>query len=141
VAIALVDGTLNQIIAQLRRLPDVLAVIIARRDGLVIASNLSRRSNPKKVAAMAASIVGTSEMAVGELEQGTFREVMVESDEGTVLGIGAGEEAILIALVRKDANVGLVLLNLERSANEIREFLDSTDGRDFLDGSTRRTDG
>jgi hypothetical protein len=125
---------LDEVLAQLRRLSEVLAVIVAQRDGLVIASNSSRRLEPRKLAAMAASIVGTSEMAVSELEQGAFREVMVESDDGSVLGVGAGEEAILIALVRRDANVGLVLLSLKRSAKEIEGFLSTDEGKEILRG-------
>jgi predicted regulator of Ras-like GTPase activity (Roadblock/LC7/MglB family) len=134
VAVATTRGTLDEELAQLRRLSEVMAVIIAQRDGLVIASNSSRRLEPRKLAAMAASIVGTSEMAVSELEQGAFKEVMVESDDGTVLGVGAGEEAILIALVRQDANVGLVLLSLKKSAKEIEEFLSTGEGKELLRG-------
>ena len=111
-----------------------MAVIVAQRDGLVIAANSSRRLEPRKLAAMAASIVGTSEMAVSELEQGAFREVIVQSDDGTVLGVGAGEEAILIALVKRDANVGLVLLSLKRSAKEIEGFLSTEEGTEILRG-------
>lgn len=133
-AVATARGTLDEVLAQLRRLSEVLAVIVAQRDGLVIASNSSRRLEPRKLAAMAASIVGTSEMAVSELEQGAFREVMVESDDGSVLGVGAGEEAILIALVRRDANVGLVLLSLKRSAKEIEGFLSTDEGKEILRG-------
>jgi len=134
VAVATTRGTLDEVLAQLRRLSEVSTVIVAQRDGLVIASNSSRRLEPRKLAAMAASIVGTSEMAVSELEQGAFREVMVESDDGTVLGVGAGEEAILIALVRRDANVGLVLLSLKRSAKEIEGFLSTEEGTEILRG-------
>lgn len=133
-AVATTRGTLDEVLAQLRRLSEVSTVIVAQRDGLVIASNSSRRLEPRKLAAMAASIVGTSEMAVSELEQGAFREVMVESDDGTVLGVGAGEEAILIALVRRDANVGLVLLSLKRSAKEIEGFLSTEEGTEILRG-------
>lgn len=132
--VATARGTLDEALAQLRRLSEVLAVIVAQRDGLVIAANSSRRLEPRKLAAMAASIVGTSEMAVSELEQGAFREVIVQSDDGTVLGVGAGEEAILIALVKRDANVGLVLLSLKRSAKEIEGFLSTEGGKEILRG-------
>lgn len=132
-AVATPRGTLDEALAQLRRLSEVLAVIVAQRDGLVIASNSSRRLEPRKLAAMAASIIGTSETAVSELEQGAFREVMVQSDDGTVLGVGAGEEAILIALVGRDANVGLVSLSLKRSAKEIEKFLSTAGGKELLE--------
>ncbi len=81
---------------------------------------------------MAASIIGTSEMAVGEMEQGGFREVIVESDEGTVLGIGAGEEAILVVLVRRDANLGLILLNMKKCAAGLKDFFESDEGTGML---------
>ncbi len=132
-----VFDTLGDVMSQLRRLPDVLAVITARRDGVVLASNVSRNSDTRKVASMGASIVGTSEMAVGELHQGGFRVVMVESDEGIVVGVGAGEEAILIALIKGYSNIGLTLLNMKESAKKIQESLDSPEGGEALEALAR----
>jgi len=107
----------------LRRLGDIVAIAIARRDGLIIAHDLPPGVDPKKTAAMSAAIVGTSEMAGRELGQGKFLQVIVDSDEGKILSTGAGEEALLVTLVRPEANMGLVLLGVERAAQRIAVLL------------------
>lgn len=108
---------------ELSRISDIKAAAVVRRDGLVITHTLPENVDPKGVAAMAAAIVGTSEMATSELAQGHFSRVLVESDEGKLISTGAGEEAILVALVYKDANLGLVLMALERAARRVDELL------------------
>src|SRR5438445_156784 len=114
---------LQAILAELRRLPAVLGATIARRDGILIAHALPKTMDPKKIAAMAAAIVGTSEMATIQLAQGRFVRAIIESDEGKLLSLGAGEEALLVALVYDDANLGLVLLAMERAAKQVEKIL------------------
>lgn len=108
---------------ELRRLNDIVAVAIARRDGLIIAHDLPGDVDPKKVAAMSAAIVGTSEMAARELWHGKFLQSIVDTDFGKMLSTGAGDEALLVTLVRPDANMGLVLLTVERAARKIQRIL------------------
>jgi|SRR5437667_287010 len=114
---------LQSVLAELRRLPGILGVTIARRDGILIAHSLPKAMDPKKIAAMAAAIVGTSEMATIQLAQGRFVRAIVESDHGKLLSLGAGEEALLVALVYDDANLGLVLMALERAAKQVERIL------------------
>ncbi len=115
---------LQAVLAELRRVPEILAVAIARRDGLIIAHALPKSMHPKKIAAMAAAIVGTSEMAAVEIGQGSFLQSIVDSRNGKMLATGAGEEAILITMVRSDANMGLVLLSVDRAVREIAQIID-----------------
>src|SRR5437870_3273938 len=121
----LADGAarLQTVLAELRRLPGILGVTIARRDGILIAHSLPKNMDPKKIAAMAAAIVGTSEMATIQLSQGRFVRGIVESDHGKLLSLGAGEEALLVALVYDDANLGLVLMAMERAAKQVERIM------------------
>ncbi len=118
-----IRGQIEDAMVELRRLPDIIAVAIARRDGMIIAHDLPREVDPKKVAAMSAAIVGTSEMAARELGQGKFLQAIVDSDFGKMLSTGAGEEALLVTLVRPEANMGLILLSVERAARRIQGIL------------------
>jgi uncharacterized protein len=112
------------ILQELRRIPDVLAVALARRDGLLIAHVLPKSMDPKRIAAMAASIVGTSEMAASEMGLGQFFQSIVDSDRGKMLATGAGEEGILVTIVRTDANMGLVLLSVGKAVQAISDLLE-----------------
>ena len=112
-------------LAELRRVPDILGATIARRDGILIASALAKSMDPRKIAAMAAAIVGTSEMAATEMGLGVFNQSIVDTHIGKLLATGAGEEAILITMVRNDANMGLVLLSVDRAVQSIAAILDA----------------
>ncbi len=114
---------LENAIDELSHLSDIKAAAVVRRDGLVIAHTLPDGVDPKIVAAMTAAIVGTSEMATIQLAQGRFERAIVESDEGKLLSVGAGEEALLVALVYKDANLGLVLMGMEKAARQVDAIL------------------
>ena len=121
------DAVRNRIqnaLQDLRRIPDVLAVALARRDGILIAHALPKSMDPKRIAAMSASIVGTSEMAAQEMGQGQFFQSIVDSANGKMLATGAGAEAILITLVRTDANMGLVLLSVGRTVQTIVDLME-----------------
>ncbi len=113
----------QKVLQDLRRVPDVLAAAVARRDGLIIAHSLPRSIDPRRIAAMAAAIVGTSELAAEEIGQGPFIESIVESTSSKMLATGAGEQAILITLIRADANLGYVLMSVGRAVQSISEIL------------------
>ena len=120
------SGARHQIEAameDLRRLADVVATAVARRDGMIIAHDLPERVDPKRTAAMTAAIVGTSELASRELGQGRFLQSIVDGEFGKMLSTGAGDEALLVTLLRPDANMGLVLLGVERTARRIATIL------------------
>ncbi len=118
-----VRARIHAAMADLKRLADVVAIAIARRDGMIIAHDLPRDVDPRKAAAMTAAIVGTSEMAARELGQGKFLQAIVDSEHGKMLSTGAGDEALLVTLVRSEANMGLVLLGVDRAAHRIAQIL------------------
>ncbi len=118
-----VNLRLQAVLAELRRVPDILGATIARRDGILIAHALAKSMDPKKIAAMAAAIVGTSEMAAVEMGLGLFSQSIVDTHVGKMMATGAGEEAILVTMVRNEANMGLVLLSVEKAVASIAEIL------------------
>src|SRR3990172_4616714 len=119
---------LDAIIEELASVTDIRAAAVVRRDGLIITHTLPDGVDPKIVAAMTAAIVGTSEKATVQLDQGRFNRALIESDDGKLISTGAGDEALLVALVYRDANLGLVLMALERAAKRVDEVLKGGDG-------------
>jgi len=116
-------GRLEETIEELSHVTDIKSAAVVRRDGLVVTHTLPEGVDPKIVAAMTAAIVGTSEMATIQLSQGRFVRAIVESDHGKLLSLGAGEEALLVALVYDDANLGLVLMAMERAAKQVERIM------------------
>ncbi len=118
---------LQTVLAELRRLPDILGVTIARRDGILIAHALPKVMDPKKIAAMAAAIVGTSEMAAVEMGLGSVTQSIVDTHIGKMMATGAGEEAILVTMLRNEANMGLILLSVDKAVHSIAEILSAAE--------------
>ena len=79
--------------------------------------------DPKKIAAMSAAIVGTSEMAATEMGLGSFNQSIVDTDVGMMMATGAGEEAILVTMIRNDANMGLIHLGVDKAVHAIAGIL------------------
>ncbi len=114
---------LMKVLRELERRAEVPGCGVVRRDGLMIVSDLPSGVDARRVAAMTAAIVGTAERSTLELEQGEFRQTIVEGKNGKMIAIGAGPDAILFALARPDANLGLILLEMERAVEKIRAIL------------------
>ena len=117
---------LEDLLGQLAQAGDIEASAIVRRDGLMIASNLPSKIDSRTIAAMSAALVGTAETCSSELQKGAFLQVVVESELGKIVSVGAGKLAILVCLVRPMGNLGLVLLSMERSARKIDGVLEGS---------------
>jgi predicted regulator of Ras-like GTPase activity (Roadblock/LC7/MglB family) len=103
--------------------PDIEASAIVSVDGLMIASALPRDVEEDRVAAMSAAMLSLGERTAGELARGELSEVYVKGEHGYVILMSAGENAVLTALARKDAKLGLVFLDMKRTAGEIKESI------------------
>ena len=114
---------LDGVIRSLTTVSDIRAAAVVRRDGLIITHNLPEGVDPKTTAAMTAAIVGTSEMATVQLGQGRFEQALVESEDGKLVSTGAGDQALVIALAYRDANLGLVLMALQRASRKVDDIL------------------
>jgi predicted regulator of Ras-like GTPase activity (Roadblock/LC7/MglB family) len=119
------EDILKEDLRGFKKLSDVKGSAIIRRDGLMILSDLGSAVNSKAVAAMAAAIVGTSETASKELKIGEMTEVLIESKAGKLVSIGAGPEALFVAIIRKKANLGLILLEMDKIAKRVSKVLSS----------------
>ncbi len=112
------------ILGSLESLSDIQAAGIVRRDGLMIASSLPKEMDARTIAAMTAAIVGTAETCTAELHLGRFLQVIIEAEKGKLIATGAGGEAILFCLVSASGNLGLVLLEMGRAAQQVSSQLE-----------------
>ncbi|MBU7014766.1 MAG: roadblock/LC7 domain-containing protein [Theionarchaea archaeon] len=99
--------------------PDIEAFAVVSVDGLMIASALPRDVEEDRVAAMSAAMLSLGERTAKELARGDLSEVYVKGETGYIVLIAAGENAVLTALARKDAKLGLVFLDMKRAAEAV----------------------
>ena len=76
-----------------------------------------------RVGAMSAAILGLGERAAAELGRGSLSQVFIEGEYGYVLLIAADDSAVLTALAHTDAKLGLVLYDMQETAEIITEIL------------------
>ncbi|MCK9151674.1 roadblock/LC7 domain-containing protein [Methanobacterium alcaliphilum] len=108
----------------LERAPgDVNGVAVLRPDGLMISSVLSNNADEKRVAAMAAAMIGTSQRTCDELERGDLSQVIIDGSVGKAILTNAGSKAVLAALSPAEVNLGLALLELERTAEKVKDVM------------------
>jgi len=102
---------------------DIEASAVVSVDGLMIASALPRDVEEDRVAAMSAAMLSLGERTAKELARGALSEVYVKGESGYVILMASGENAVLTALARKDAKLGLVFLDMKRTAEEIATLI------------------
>jgi hypothetical protein len=89
----------------------------------MIASALPRDVEEDRVAAMSAAMLSLGERTAKELARGSLSEVYVKGETGYILLMAAGEDAVLTALARKDAKLGLVFLDMKRTAEDVAKVV------------------
>ncbi len=108
---------------ELENVGDIDGAAITTRDGLLVASRLPRDVNAETFAAMSATMYGAAETAVSELRKGTVKRVISEAEDCKLVAVDAGPTAALVALVRPEANLGLVLMEIIKVANATKELM------------------
>ncbi|HJS28553.1 MAG TPA: roadblock/LC7 domain-containing protein [Anaerolineales bacterium] len=103
--------------------PDVIASAVVSVDGLIIASALPVDVEEDRVSAMSAAMLSLGERIAGELGRGALNEVYIRGEDGFVVLTSVGEEAVLTALARKDAKLGLIFLEMRRAAVDLENLV------------------
>ena len=117
----------ERIIQRLKELqtstPDIEASAVVSVDGLIIASALPADVEEDRVSAMSAAMLSLGERIASELGRGTLNQVYIRGDEGYVVLMSVGEEAVLTVLARKEAKLGLLFLDMRRAADDLARLL------------------
>lgn len=117
-----VTKRLLDILLGMERMIGIEASVLASRSGLVIMHDLGTAYNARKVAALATLVASFSERAAKELDKGAMSRVIVECERGHIICM-ATKKLILSVLARKDANLGMVLMEMEEAMQKIQEVL------------------
>ena len=98
---------------------DIEASAIVSVDGLIIASALPAGSEEDRVSAMSAAMLSLGERISSELGRGGLEQVYIKGDAGSIVLTSVGEEAVLTALARQEAKLGLIFLEMRRAAEDL----------------------
>lgn len=114
---------LEKILSDLKKVGGVKGSAVISRDGLLIAADLSQNVDADTFAAMSAAMQGAAETAIQELEQGDLKQVIIDSSKGKIISVGAGKQAILVALTDFKVNLGLSLIELAKASKKVESTL------------------
>ncbi len=117
----------QQLIESLRNLqassPDIEASAIVSVDGLTIASALPQGIEEDRVSAMSAAMLSLGERIASELGRGVLEQVYIKGENGYVMLMAVGEEAVLTVMARQQARLGLILLDMRRAVELLEKLI------------------
>src|SRR6266581_5210811 len=103
--------------------PDIEASAVVSVDGLIMASALPSDVEEDRVSAMSAAMLSLGERIASELKRGALDQVYIKGEKGYVVLISVGEEAVLTALAREQAKLGLIFLDIKRAAEDLAKLI------------------
>lgn len=117
----------DQMVERLRAMqiaaPEIEASAVVSVDGLIMASALPADVEEDRVSAMSAAMLSLGERIAGELGRGALEQVYIKGDNGFIVLTSVGEEAVLTALARQEAKLGLIFLEMRRAAEDLKKLV------------------
>lgn len=101
---------------------DIEASAIVSIDGLIIASALPQEVEEDRVSALSAAMLSLGERIASELGRGSLNQVYIKGENGYVILMSIGEEAVLTVLAREQAKLGLILLDMRRATETLEKL-------------------
>jgi uncharacterized protein len=102
---------------------DIEASAVVSVDGLIMASALPASVEEDRVSAMSAAMLSLGERISGELGRGGLDQVYIRGGTGYVILMSVGADAVLTALVRENAKLGLIFLDMKRAATDLERLV------------------
>lgn len=102
---------------------DIEASAVVSVDGLIMASALQQGAEEDRVSAMSAAMLSLGERIAQELGRGQLEQVYIKGNNGFIVLISIGDEAVLTALARQDGKLGLVFLEMRRAAEDLLKLV------------------
>ncbi len=103
--------------------PEIEASAVVSVDGLIMASSLPAGVEEDRVSAMSAAMLSLGERISSELGRGLLDQVYTKGNSGYVILMTVGDEAVLTTLVREQAKLGLIFLDMRRTADDLDKLV------------------
>lgn len=117
----------DQMVERLRNMqaaaPDIEASAVVSVDGLIMASALQQGVEEDRVSAMSAAMLSLGERISNELGRAGLEQVYIKGNAGSIVLTSVGDEAVLTALARENAKLGLIFLEMRRAAEDLTKLV------------------
>jgi predicted regulator of Ras-like GTPase activity (Roadblock/LC7/MglB family) len=105
---------------------DISSSALVTDDGLIMASTTSGDVNKETFAAYCAASFKRASETMEELSGENIDTLFFESKNHRVVTVRVGEHALLVALTGKNVQVGLVLINMQKTTQKIKELSETS---------------
>ena len=105
----------------MKQAPEIFGALIVSNDAFLVASAID---DAETIGPIAANLFDLADKAMQRLAQGSVQRVMVDASEGTLAAVPAGPHAVLVAVVRKQVKLGVVLELMVRWARVVAELME-----------------
>ncbi len=121
-------GEVRSIIGEIRQeLPDIKAITLASKDGVSIYADigfaLSETMDEETISALGVLIYSTARKLNTAFKNGTLEGLTVSGSDGLTVVYDVGSDAILILVLPKETNLGLVKIIAKQAAEKLRKLL------------------
>jgi len=117
---------MGKVAEALRRLSetnqDIVGAAIVSNEGLMLVGEIPENMDKDLVSAAFAALVSIAERASQQVELGNLTQLIMLSKNGGAL-IYPGKKSSLVLLMRPDANLGLILIDVADVVREIQDIL------------------
>lgn len=110
-----------------RSSPEVTAAALISLDGLIIASALGPEMSEDRISAMSASILSLAEQIGKETQCGLLEQVHIKGQDGHLVLLSVGSQAVLTALVEPQTKMGVLFLDMRHAAEDLARILAKND--------------
>ncbi|MBU0673421.1 MAG: response regulator [Proteobacteria bacterium] len=112
---------LKDVLTEFTNIPGVNTACLVGRDGFLLDSIAISGIDTEMIGAIASSGFGASESMGRQLEKGQMSMSMIEYAGGPVMLSPIGDEAFLVIVAEKEANLGMIRLKIKKHAKQIAE--------------------
>jgi len=113
---------MEEVLSFITSLAGVKGCLVVGKDGLVIESRVWSGINDELIGAMIAGVFTNVENSMEELEGGELVELLIEGKGEKVFAFNL-ETALLIVLLEKEVNLGLVKSSVEETIEKLKALL------------------
>ena len=111
---------MNSILRDLRAaLQEIEAAVLISSDAMALASDISDEADEETIGALSASVLSMGERASRDLKRGVLEQVYIKGDQGYLLLVHCGPDALLSLLVKPEAKLGVVFMEAKCTTEEL----------------------
>ncbi|MCZ7399425.1 MAG: roadblock/LC7 domain-containing protein [Candidatus Methanoperedens sp.] len=111
----------NSILLDLKQVEGVTMLALAGRDGFLIGEPAN--NDMEMLTLMSATMLRAAEKVTNKLEKVSPNCIIVDYEGGKLITTTAGQKALISVLITKDASIGPIINELEKTACKIKEIL------------------